>query len=150
LQNQTTDVFSDVAGSQYSLDGLGLNGKADRIATCYVSGNFFTMLGIKPVVGRFILPSQGKSPEADPVMVLGYTYWKSRFNADPGIVGQRVLINGHPVTVIGVAPKGFHGMRTLYDVQGYLPFAMCVTLEGLSNKFLTNRGIRNILVLARL
>jgi putative ABC transport system permease protein len=58
------------------------------------------------------------------VVVLGYDYWKKRFNGDALIVGQQVKMNGHSVTVIGVTPEGFHGTYSLVDMQAYLPFGM--------------------------
>ena len=58
------------------------------------------------------------------VVVLGNDYWKKRFNGDASIVGQQVKMNGHSVTVIGVAPEGFHGTYSLVDMQAYLPFGM--------------------------
>jgi ABC-type antimicrobial peptide transport system permease subunit len=109
IRNQTSDVFSGLFGYQFGMDGLSVNGKPDRIMTNYVSGNFFSALEIQPALGRLILPSEGEVPSADPVMVLGYNYWKNHFGADPGIVGRKVSLDGRPVTIIGVAPKGFYG-----------------------------------------
>ena len=107
IRSQSSEVFSDVAGYQLGLDGLSVDGKADRIVTDYVSGNYFPALGIKPEVGRFILPSEGETLGADPVMVLAYSYWKTRFGGDPSIVGRKVSVDGHPITIVGVAPRGF-------------------------------------------
>ena len=63
------------------------------------------------------------------VVVLGNGYWKKRFNGDPSIVGQQVKMNGHSVTVVGVAPEGFHGTYALVDMQAYLPFGMRNALD---------------------
>ena len=82
-------------------------------------------------------------------MVLGYNYWKTHFGADAGIVGRKVSLDGHPVTIIGVAPEGFYGVYPLVDVQGYLPLGMA-TIEGIHDDFMTNRGLRNFAVLGRL
>src|SRR5262249_40597157 len=90
-------------------DGLNVNGKAERIRTCYVSGNFFSMLGIKPALGRFILFIEGDTLGQDPVVVLSYAYWKGRFGGDPEIVGRIVSIDGYLVTIVGVASQGFFG-----------------------------------------
>ena len=149
IQNQTSEVFSGLIGYQFGMDGLSVNGKPDRIMTNYVSGNFFSTLGLRPAMGRLILPSEGEVPGADPVMVLGYNYWKTHFGADAGIVGRKVSLDGHPVTIIGVAPEGFYGVYPLVDVQGYLPLGMA-TIEGIPNDFMTNRGLRNFAVLGRL
>ena len=109
LREQTTNVFSGIFSYLTRFDGLSVNGKAERIRTNYISGNFFSTLGVKPAHGRFILPSEGETPGADPVMVLSYTYWKERFGGDPEIVGAKVSVDGHPVTIVGVAPEDSMG-----------------------------------------
>jgi predicted permease len=149
IRSQTGDVFSGLFGYLWGMDGLKVNGKPDRIMTNYVSGNFFSTLGIKPALGRFILPTEGENPGADPVMVLGYSYWKNHFDGDASIVGRTVALNGHPITIVGVAPEGFYGVYPLLDAQGYLPLGMA-TLEGNPSDFMTNRGSRNFGVLGRL
>src|ERR1700677_541288 len=149
IQNQTKEVFSDVFAYQFGLDGLSVDGKADRAMTNYVSGNYFTTLGLKPALGRFILPSEGDVLGADPVMVLGYSYWQTRFGGDPGIVGRKVSVDGRPVTIIGVAPKGFVGAYPILSVQGYLPMGMAI-IAGNPSDFMTNREVRNVPLLARL
>src|SRR5277367_4308739 len=149
VRAQSTEVFSDVFAYQFGLDGISVDGKADRIMTNYVSGNYFSALGIKPAVGRFILPSEGDVPGADPVMVIGYSYWQTRFGADPGIVGRKVSVDGHPVTIVGVAPKDFVGVYPILSVQGYLPLGMA-SIAGNPSDFMTNRQIRNNPILARL
>jgi len=149
IQNQTSGVFSDVFAYQFGLDGLSVDGKADRIMTNYVSGNYFSALGLKPALGRFILPSEGDVLGRDPVMVLGYSYWQTRFGGDPGIVGRKVSVDGKPITIVGVAPKGFVGVYPILSVQGYLPMGMAI-IAGNPSDFMTNRQIRNVPILARL
>jgi predicted permease len=149
IQNQTKEVFSDVFAYQFGLDGLSVDGKADRVMTNYVSGNYFTALGLKPALGRLILPSEGDVPGADPVMVLSYSYWQTRFGGDPGIAGRKVSVDGHPVTIVGVAPRGFVGVYPILSVQGYLPMGMAI-IAGNPSDFLTNRQVRNVPLLARL
>ncbi len=149
IRTQSSAVFSDVFAYQVSLDGLSVDGKADRILTNYVSGNFFSGLGIKPQAGRFILPSEGEAAGADPVMVLSYAYWKSRFGGDPGIVGRQVSVDGHPITIVGIAPRGFVGVAPFIAVQGFLPLGM-LEITGAPPNFMTDRQDRNLNVLARL
>ena len=149
IQNQTSGVFSEVFGYVFGMDGLSVDGKADRIMTNYVTGNYFSALGIKPALGRFILPSEGGVANADPVMVLAYSYWQTHFGGDPQIVGRKVSVDGHPITIIGVAPKGFVGVYPIISVQGYLPLGM-LPIEGQAADFMTNRQIRGTPVLARL
>jgi hypothetical protein len=97
-------------GHMLAFDGVSLNGKADRAVSEYVTGNFFSLLGVKPYAGRFFLSSEGQMPGADPITVLSHGYWKTRFGGDPDIVGKRILVNAHPCTVVGIAPPEFRGL----------------------------------------
>jgi predicted permease len=125
IRNQAGAVFSDAAALElYQMEGLRLNDKSETLMATYVSGNFFDVLGLKPALGRLIQPGEGKSTGADPVLVLGYSFWKSHFNGDPGIVGKHATISGRPVTVVGIAPPDFRGVSSLLDTQGYLPLSM--------------------------
>jgi predicted permease len=144
-----SEALSDMLA--YEVDPVGLNAdhRTDRPVVSYVTGNYFTMLGVKPSLGRLILPHEGQSPGADPVLVLGYTYWKSRFGADPEVIGKRVVINGHAVTIVGVAAQDFHGVYPLVDMQGYLPLSMAA-LEPASQGLWSDRNERDLLVLGRL
>src|SRR5262250_2950469 len=149
LRDQTTDAFSGMFCHLSRFDGLDVNGKAERIRTSYVSGNFFSTLGIKPALGRFILPTEGETPGEDPVMVLSYAYWKERFAADPEIVGTKVSVDAQAVTIVGVAPKGFYGVNILVAPQAYMPLGMAI-YSGQAPDFMTDRGGRIVYVGARL
>ena len=95
----------------YNHDWLTLTGGAtpERVYICNVSSNFFDLLGVRPVLGRFFLPEEETRPDAVPYVVLSYALWKTRYGGDPAIVGKSIEIARHPVTVIGVAPEGFSG-----------------------------------------
>jgi predicted permease len=95
----------------YHHDWSALTGgvKAERIYSATVSSNYFEVLGIHPLLGRFFRPEEEARPDAVPLVVLGYSLWKTRYAGDPAIVGKAIEISRHPVTVIGVAPKGFTG-----------------------------------------
>ncbi len=149
LRSQTSGVFSNLLAYQFGMDGINAYGRTDRVLTNYVSGNFFSLLGIKPALGRFILPSEGEAIGADPVMVLTYSYWKTRFGGDPEIVGKTVSVNGSPVTIVGVAPEGFDGINSVLSFQAYLPLGMAI-LEGPPRDFMTNRQVRNVFLYGRL
>ena len=141
IRDQSSAIFSSVTGSidLPAADGLSVDGKVERIWTSYVAGNFFETMGVKPALGNFIEPASEKPVDDTPVLVLGYSYWKSRFNGDARVVGKSVLLNGHPVTIIGVAPKGFHGISSLVDMQGYLPLGMASAVGDLAGDFVTDR-----------
>jgi putative ABC transport system permease protein len=158
LQKQTADVFSGMtpfifgglAGEQNSQSGLTADGTTQLVQTAYVGGDFFSLLGIAPVAGRFILNSEGKAVGADPVVVLSYSYWQNRFRSDPAMVGKTVSINGHAVTVVGIGPKGFRGPTPMLETQAYLPLGMFFIERGVADDFLANPTSRSMLALARL
>jgi predicted permease len=92
-------------------DWITLTGGAqpERVFIANVTANYFDVLGIKPVLGRFFLPEEETRPDAVPNVILSYSLWKTRYAADPAIVGKSIEVARHPVTVIGVAPEGFVG-----------------------------------------
>ncbi|HEV2469219.1 MAG TPA: ABC transporter permease [Candidatus Sulfotelmatobacter sp.] len=75
-----------------------------------VSGNYFSVLGLKPAVGRLFIPEDTATRGAAPLVVLGYRYWVQHFAADPSVVNQGILINGNPFTIVGVAQPGFNSV----------------------------------------
>lgn len=149
IRAQSKAVFDGVFGYTMSMDGLTVDGKTAHIYTNYVTGNYFSVLGVQPALGRLILPSEGQHSGDDPVLVLGYGYWKERFNCDPGIVGKKVKVNGHPLTVIGVAPERFHGLYSFIDTQGYMPVSMS-TVEADAGDPMNDRAMRNLRIFARM
>ena len=92
--------------------------------TRLVSGNYFELLGIQPVLGRMIHPTDDGTAAAHRVVVLSHGYWQRRFASDPGIVGKSLLINGQAYAVIGVAPKGFRGETLGWNPDLFAPLAM--------------------------
>jgi len=95
----------------YHHDWIALTGNAqpERVYIANVSANYFDVLGIKPLLGRFFLAEEETRPGAVPNVVLGYSLWKTRYAEDPAIVGKSIEVARHPVTVIGVAPEGVVG-----------------------------------------
>jgi putative ABC transport system permease protein len=88
-----------------------------------VSGTYFNVLGLTPAAGRLLGPEDDRVPGGHPVVVLGHLFWKSRFGGDPGAVGRSIRINGHPMTVVGVAPAGFHGVEVGSSADMFIPMA---------------------------
>ena len=97
---------------------------AERASGDVVSGNFFSVLGISPALGRVLVPEDDGVPGASPVAVLSYGYWQSRFGGDPGIVGRKISVNAYPFTVVGVAAPGFTGLLKGQNVNVFVPIAM--------------------------
>lgn len=75
-----------------------------------VSGSYFSVLGIRPALGRLLTDEDDQVPGASPVVVLSYDFWKAQLASAPDVIGRKVFINRYPMTVVGVAASGFHGI----------------------------------------
>jgi len=129
--------------------GVTTEGRTEEASFLGVSGNFFSGLTLRPVLGRLILPGEGETPGERAVLVLGYAYWQKRFGGDPTIVGKVVRINGKPVDVVGVLPKEFHGPFAAFEMDGYVPLST-VFPSGPGINFWNDRNKRLILAMGRL
>ncbi|MGH9482834.1 MAG: ADOP family duplicated permease, partial [Terriglobales bacterium] len=125
IRDQTRAVFSGVAGFEpFERDGLTVAGATAPVWTNYVSGNYFFLLGIHPALGRLFQPGDGATPGQNAELVLSYSYWQAHFGGRRDVLGRQVAVNGRPVHIIGVAPRGFHGALAVLDSQAFLPFSM--------------------------
>lgn len=147
---ERTGAFSDVLAYRLGFDSLAVDNRADRIFSSYVTGNYFSMLGVQPAIGRVINPGEGWAPGTDPVMVLGYSYWQRGFSGDPGIVGKKVLLNGKPVTIIGVAQKQFSGAYYYLEMDAYVPLSQSASAADPFWTARDQRGEAGLFVLARM
>jgi predicted permease len=103
---------------------LSFDGQTERVAGELVSGTYFPVLGVGAAVGRTFTPEDDQTPGGHPVAMLSYAYWKSRFPGNEDIVGKTVIINGHDMTVVGVAQQGFDGVELGYRTQVFAPVMM--------------------------
>src|SRR6266568_3583733 len=122
-------VFSGLFVYRVAVSSLTVNDSSQRVWGYLVSGNYFDVLGVKPVLGRAFLPEEDQTPDSHPVVVLSNACWKKRFGGDPSIVGRSVSINNRPFTIIGVAPKGFVGTEVAYAPQFWAPMMMAKQVE---------------------
>ncbi len=143
-------AFSDIFGYEIGTGGLTIGKETAPVTTNYVTGNFFSALGLQPELGRFISEGEGNPAEMSPVIVLGYTCWKTRFGGDPNVVGRSVLFNGKPVTVVGVVKREFHGPYALLDTQVYLPVGMMLADSTTPRDYMTNREWRYLVLYGRM
>jgi predicted permease len=143
------DALTDLAGMAFGFVGVSVDGRAERAVTAYVTSSYFSMLGIEPKLGRFILPGEGDKPGTDPVVVLGHSYWKRRFASDPAIVGKTIKINAQAFTIIGVGPENFHGTFSLVDMEAYLPMGMA-SLDSSYKDLFARRDNHELMLLGRL
>jgi putative ABC transport system permease protein len=140
--------FSSMAGYQVDVRGFAAGGWVDRVIASFVTENFFWMLGVRPALGRLILPSAADRSAEAGVVVLGYSLWQRRFNGEPSVVGKKALLDGRPVTIIGVVPKEFRGVFSMAETDAYLPIGQ---MAGGDTSFWTARERRGDLrALARL
>jgi predicted permease len=143
------DLFSDVTAYSFGFAALSADNRAERITASYVTGNYFSVLGVRPAYGRLILPAEGHAYGADPVIVLGHSYWRRRFNGDPSIIGRTVLVNAQPFTVVGIVPQSFTGTYTLMEFDAYMPHGM-IYPESAYKELTEKRDNHEMRVLARL
>ena len=120
-QNQ---VFQGILASEEATAGISWHNQAEDRNAEVVSGNYFQLLGVKPAAGRLFSEQDETEKNANPVAVLSYDYWRTRFNAARDIVGQTVLVNGHSFTVIGVAPNHFDSAIGGYKPSIFVPVTM--------------------------
>ena len=138
------------AATQTSLN-IGEGDRANRIWGELVSGNYFAVLGVKPVLGRMFSQDEcGDKADACPVAVIGAGLWKSRFHGDSRVIGTTVLLNRQQLTVIGVAPADFRGSMPGLTFAIWTPLTMGARLNVLPEHALDDRRTRVLTGIARL
>jgi predicted permease len=115
------------------------DGRPQRIYGALTSANYFEVLGIKPILGRTLLPSQANERAGSPDVVLGYDLWQSRFSGDPAIVGKTMQINLHTYAIVGVAPRGFQGCKSGLRTELWIPLGMDRQVWGSTR--ISDRGV---------
>ena len=104
---------------------LNIDNQTERVQAEMVSGNYFTMLGVQPALGRVLNSAEDDQVySGHPVVVLSYDYWVSRFAKDPGVVGKKILVNDYPMTIVGVSAAGFAGIDPAQSPQIRVPIMM--------------------------
>jgi predicted permease len=121
---QAETGFSGVAahrlfGANLAKDGETLSGEG-----MLVSGSYFPVLGVQPALGRLLGPDDDRAIGEHFVAVLSHGYWEDRLGSDPGVLNSTLVINGHPMTVVGVAPRGFEGTTLGGDPDVFVPISM--------------------------
>ncbi len=137
--------FSDMTAYRIQDVGLSTGGLAQRCRILEVSGSYFDMLGVQRAAGPLFHQSDAHGPNSAPYMVLSDYFWRTRFNADPRVIGMTVNLNKHPFSIVGVAPPGFHGTELALWPDFWIPIANEEQVEGfsfLSKRF--NHGIEAI------
>ncbi len=144
------EVFSGMFCSAERSISVSYGGKTERAYGELVSGNFFPVLGIQAAVGRVFTAADDDFAGAHPLAVLSYRYWKSRFAGDTGIIGQKLIVNGFPLTVVGVSQDGFDGLEPGESPQIRVPIHMAGQMDTLGFYGLSKRRGRWINAFGRL
>src|SRR5215470_17912588 len=126
--------YRELAAKNTAFDGLvaeypmavsfAARGETERVDGELVSGNYFQVLGVSPALGRVFVDEDDRVAGGHPIVVLSHGYWSRRFGADPSVLNQTIVANGHPLTVVGVTRKGFQGIQAGRPADLFVPLAM--------------------------
>ena len=139
------DVFAGLAAFVTNPINVAQADRLQRLSAEITTNNYFSMLGMRPVAGRFFTPSD----EAGDVIVLSEDVWRSRFGGERSLIGQPITVNARPYTLIGIAPAGFTGFTTGARADAWLPIAASAHITG-SDITRDPRGDRGIGIIGRL
>ncbi|MFN0119751.1 MAG: ABC transporter permease [Blastocatellia bacterium] len=121
---ERNEVFTGLL-ARYAIPlSVSAGGQTERAEGELVSGNYFETLGVRPALGRMLTLDDDRTPGAHPVAVISHGYWTRRFGADRSVLNQQLLINGHSLTVVGVARAGFSGVQTGQTPDVFIPLLM--------------------------
>jgi predicted permease len=118
------EVFSDMFARFPSDASVSFNGQAEHVQLEMVTGTYFSNLGLNPYLGRVFTPEDDRLRDAYPYVILNYAYWKSRFSADPNIVGKTLVLNNNSMTIVGVLQPGFDGVELGRYPKLFVPLMM--------------------------
>jgi putative ABC transport system permease protein len=117
------EVFSGLSAHVgIPLNITGGTGQPEQVFGEMVTGNYFSVLGARPLAGRGFLADEDQTPGAKLVAVLGYGEWQKRYGGDPSIVGRTINLNGNAFTVVGIMPKGFKGTNAIGAPALWVPY----------------------------
>ena len=116
--------FTGIAAHSGFGANLAYQGRTLEADAVLVSGSYFPVLGVQPALGRLLTPDDDRTPGGHFVVVLSHAYWRSHFDASRGVVDQTLIVNGHPMTIVGVAPAGFNGTTLGSQPRVFVPLSM--------------------------
>jgi putative ABC transport system permease protein len=150
--SKQTQSFDGLIASRWSNISFGRSRDAAREVgfALLVSGNFFRVLRVEPVLGRGFAPTEGEAPGRDAVAVLGYDFWRSEFGGDISVLGATVWINGVDFRIVGVAPSEFKGLDPPTRPSLYIPLMMAERIGATAYASLDDRFVLAFRVRGRL
>ncbi len=114
-------AFSGLLANDEAEVGVQWKGQPALEAAELVSGNYFDVLGVHPALGRLFVSADDAAQNGNPVVVLSFNYWKTRFASDPGVIGAALMVNAQPFTIVGVAQPGFRSVISGYAPKVFFP-----------------------------
>ena len=122
---ERTDALKDLAAYSppLALAFMTADGP-ERVFAQLVTGNYFDVLGVRPIAGRFFTSDDDRTPGAHPIAVIGYGLWQRRFGGRFDAIGETIALNRHTITIVGVAPEGFKGVTSMFGPELWLPSMM--------------------------
>lgn len=148
---ERVESFSDVLATMMNPVHLSIPGQQpERAWVEAVSGNYFSMLGVDPELGRFFTRDEGETIGADPIIVLSRDYWQRKFGGDPSVIGTTVNLNGNSFTIVGVTSEGFDSAQWSMAMHAFVPASMLGSLRAGGDDALKERGSPMFKVMARL
>ena len=123
LEREQTS-FTGIAAHRLFGANLAYNSQTLSGEGVLVSGSYFPVLGVKPVLGRLLGPDDDRTIGESHVAVLSHAYWRTRFDANPNVLNQTLIVNGQHLTIVGVAPRGFDGTTLGSRPQVFVPITM--------------------------
>ncbi len=121
---QHAEVFDGVFCRALTTVTLSMGEENTPVSAELVSGTYFSVLGVGPALGRVVQADDDQTPDASAVVVLAYDYWKTQLASAPDVVGRKILINQHPMTIVGVAAAGFRGIDVGEVPSFWIPASM--------------------------
>jgi predicted permease len=117
-------VFSGMFARHGTSLTLTFEGRTELVSGELVSGNYFPVLGVGAAAGRVFTAADDLIQGANPIAVLSYRYWKTRFNGDPGVVNRKIVVDGRAFTIVGVSAATFDGIAPGFSPQIRIPLTM--------------------------
>ena len=131
-------VFSGMFCRWETSMSVSSEGKTELVDGELVSGTYYRVLGVKPALGRLFTREDDKTPGGAPYAVLTYRYWMSRYAGSPDVVGKKLIVNGYPLTVVGVSQEGFDGTAPGSSPQIRVPVMMKIQMDPVGSEFSYN------------
>jgi putative ABC transport system permease protein len=127
---ERTDALKDLAAYSppLALAFMTADGP-ERVFAQLVTGNYFDVLGVRAIAGRFFTSDDDRTPGAHPIAVIGYGLWQRRFGGRFDAIGETIALNRHTITIVGVAPEGFKGVTSMFGPELWLPSMMSAQFQ---------------------